>query len=47
MHTWCGLFILSVSLYPTSAATAMIAYGGFAMIDTALLAVRVLDRDAR
>lgn len=47
MHTWCGLFVVSVSSYETSSAVEMVAYGGFAMIDTALLAVRVLDRDAR
>lgn len=44
MNMWMALFAVSVIHYPTSAATAMVAYAGFAMIDAALLTARVLDK---
>jgi hypothetical protein len=44
MIMWLALFVVSVINYPTSAATAMVAYAGFAMIDAALLTARVLDK---
>lgn len=47
MNMWMALFAISVLHYPTSAATAMVAYAGFAMIDAALLTARVLDKDER
>jgi hypothetical protein len=45
MIMWMALFAVSVLHYPTAAATAMVAYGGFAMMDAALLTARVLDRE--
>ena len=41
---WMALVAVSVLHYPTAAATAMVAYAGFAMIDAALLTARVLDK---
>lgn len=42
---WCALFAIAVVTYPTAGATACIAYGGFAMIDAALLTARIIDRE--
>lgn len=47
MNMWMALFAVSVLHYPTATATAMVAYGGFAMIDAALLTARVLDKAER
>lgn len=44
MIIWMSLFAVSVLTFPTAAATAMVAYAGFAMIDAALLTARVLDQ---
>lgn len=40
---WCTLFAVAVVEYPTSGATATVAYGGFALIDAALLTARIID----
>lgn len=45
MYTWCGLFAVAVVQYPAATATAMVAYGGFALLDLGLLVVRVIDRN--
>lgn len=44
MIMWTVLFSLSIMNNPTSAATAAVAYAGFAMIDAALLTVRVIEK---
>lgn len=44
MIMWTALFAMSVVQYPTSAATPAVAYAGFAMIDAALLTVRVIEK---
>lgn len=44
MIVWTALFGMSVVQYPTSAATPAVAYAGFAMIDAALLTVRVIEK---
>lgn len=44
MIVWCGLFFVSVIEYPTSTATAAVAYAGFAMINAALLTARVIEK---
>jgi hypothetical protein len=41
---WCTLFAVAVFEYPNAGATATVAYGGFAMINAALLTARVIDR---
>lgn len=40
---WMVLFGIALVHYPNAAATPMVAYGGFAMIDAALLTARVMD----
>jgi len=45
MYLWCGLFAIAIAKYPEASATAMVAYGGFALLDLGLLVVRVIDRD--
>lgn len=45
MVMWCSMFAVAVVQYPTAGATATVAYGGFAMIDTALLTARVIRRE--
>lgn len=42
---WCALFAVSVIEYPTAGATAAVAYGGFAMLDAALLTARIVEHD--
>lgn len=42
---WCAAFAIAVIQYPTAGATAAVAYGGFALIDAALLTARIVDRD--
>ena len=44
MNMWFALFAIALFNYPTSAATPVVAYAGFAMIDAALLTARVLDK---
>ena len=44
MVMWAVLFSVSLVQYPQAAATPAVAYAGFAMIDTALLTARVLER---
>lgn len=44
---WCSLFAVAVVEYPTAGATASVAYGGFALIDAALLTARIVERDER
>jgi hypothetical protein len=44
---WCSLFSVAVIQYPTSGATASVAYAGFAMIDAALLTARVIEHGKR
>ena len=43
MIAWTGLFLTSVVAFPNSALLPVIACGGFAMIDTALLTARVIN----
>lgn len=45
MNMWMACFMLSEIYFPTAAATPMVAYAGFALIDAALLTARVLDRE--
>ena len=42
---WCAAFAVAVVKYPAAGATAAVAYGGFALIDVALLTARIVDRD--
>lgn len=44
MVMWFSLFTVSVMTYPTAAATPVVAYAGFAMIDTALMTARAMER---
>ena len=44
MVMWTTLFAVSLVQFPEAAATPVVAYAGFAMIDTALLTARVLER---
>lgn len=44
---WCSLFAVAVVQYPTAGATAAVAYGGFALIDAALLTARIVERDGQ
>jgi hypothetical protein len=41
---WCAAFSVAVVRYETAGATAAVAYGGFALIDAALLTARIVDR---
>jgi hypothetical protein len=41
---WMACFVIAVIHYPTAAATAIPAYGGFALICSALLTARVIDK---
>jgi hypothetical protein len=47
MNMWVAMFAVALINYPTSAATPVVAYAGFAMIDAALLTARVLDKSER
>jgi hypothetical protein len=47
MAMWAALFGVATFTYPEANATAMIAYGGFAAIDTALLTAKVLEHGRR
>lgn len=42
---WCAAFAVAVVQYPTAGATAMISYGGFALLNAALLTARIVERD--
>lgn len=42
---WCVAFSMAVIEYPTAGATAAVAYGGFALLDAALLTARIVERD--
>lgn len=44
MYTWCGMFVVAVTQFPTASATAMIAYASLGLMDLGLLVVRVIDR---
>lgn len=44
MIFWTASFSVSVVTYPNAAATAAVAYAGFALINTALLTVRVIEK---
>ena len=44
MIMWFALFTVSVMTYPTAAATPVVAYAGFALIDLALLTARAMER---
>jgi len=44
MIMWASLFSVSLVQYPNAAATPVVAYAGFAMINTALLTARVMER---
>lgn len=44
MAMWMGLFAVSAVSYEEAAATPMVAYGGFALINASLLTARVLDK---
>lgn len=44
MVMWASLFSVSLVQYPSAAATPVVAYAGFAMINTALLTARLLER---
>lgn len=47
MIMWTSLFFVSLVQYPEAEATPIAAYAGFAMINTALLTARVLERPRR
>lgn len=42
---WCVAFSMAVVEYPNAGATAAVAYGGFALLDAALLTARIVERD--
>lgn len=42
---WTVAFSIAMVEYPTAGATAAVAYGGFALLDAALLTARVVDRN--
>lgn len=44
MIMWMALFAVATVNYPNAVATAMVAYGGFAMINASLLTARVMDK---
>lgn len=44
MNMWMAMFIVSDLNYPDAAATPVVTYAGFAMINAALLTARVLDK---
>lgn len=44
MIMWTVLFSVSITQYPTAAATPAVAYAGFAMINAALLTARVIEK---
>lgn len=44
MIMWTTMFTVSVVESPTSAATPVVAYAGFAMINAALLTTRVIEK---
>jgi len=45
MVMWTGAFGYAMLLYPGAAATPVVAYAGFALIDSALLTARVVDKN--
>lgn len=45
MIMWMTLFAVSTVSYENAAATPMVAYGGFALINAALLTARVMDKN--
>ena len=47
MIMWTSLFSVSLVQYPHAAATPVVAYAGFAMINAALLTARLLERPRR
>lgn len=47
MIMWTTLFCVAIVRYPTAAATPVVAYAGFAMINTALLTARIMERPTR
>lgn len=47
MIMWSALFAVSLVQYEAAAATPVIAYAGYAMINAALLTARVLERPER
>lgn len=47
MNMWLALFAIALINFPTAAATPVVAYAGFAMLDAALLTARVLDKSER
>lgn len=44
MIMWTSLFAVSLVQYPNAAATPVVAYAGYAMVNAALLTARVLER---
>ena len=44
MILWMTLFAVATVNYPDAVSTAMVAYGGFAMINASLLTARVMDK---
>lgn len=44
---WCAAFSIAVVQYPNAAATSAIAFGGFALLDAALLTARIVEHDRR
>ena len=47
MNMWVALFAVALVNFPAAAATPVVAYAGFAMLDAALLTARVLDKTER
>jgi hypothetical protein len=45
MIMWMSLFAYSTVMYENAASTPMVAYGGFALINAALLTARVMSKD--
>lgn len=45
MIMWTSLFAVSVSTYQQSAATPVVAYAGFALLNASLLTARALERE--
>ena len=45
MIMWMTLFAVAMVTSETAAATPMVAYGGFALINAALLTARVMDKN--
>lgn len=47
MNMWVALFAIALINFSSAAATPVVAYAGFAMIDAALLTARALDKTER